>query len=155
MCLNSDMVRCSLTRGCLRCPLKLRTFRVQRVNDWYMNARKLCKVNMTKGFSSEWETLVTGRVCGYGEILFEVAIDYYSWRFQDWDISRSVWAITWNLASCHWEFFLAIFISLSPTYHSTYTTWVIGLSLFLSRKDQEKPCISLLVVPSLWPLTIS
>lgn len=76
-------------------------FKLQRVNDWDMNAWKFCKVNMTNGFSSEWETLVTGRVCGYGEILFEMAIDYYSWRFQNWDISRSVWAITWSLASCH------------------------------------------------------
>lgn len=97
----SDMVRCSLTWGWLQCPFMLRTFRVQGVNYWDMNAWKLCKVNMTKGFSSVWETLVTGRVCGYGEILFEMAIDYYSWRLKDLDISRCVWAITWSLASHH------------------------------------------------------
>ena len=49
--------------------------------EWDMSAYKLCKINMTQGFSSEWETLVTGRLCSYVETFFEIAIDYYFWRF--------------------------------------------------------------------------
>lgn len=50
--------------------------------EWVMSTYKLCKVNMTKGFSSEWETLVTGggavQLCG--DTLW-IATDYYFWRF--------------------------------------------------------------------------
>lgn len=51
--------------------------------EWVMSTYKLCKVNMTKGFSSEWETLVTGGggLCSYAETLFELQLIIISGDF--------------------------------------------------------------------------